>query len=106
MLRWAGGVTLLDRIRNTYIRGSFKVRPLPEKITKGRLRWFGHVMRREPEHMTRKVLDMFPTQSRRGRPRLTWLAKVKRDMEEAQIPPEMTQDREAWRNITRRADPK
>ncbi|XP_063362869.1 uncharacterized protein LOC134651698 [Cydia amplana] len=63
MLRWAGGVSLLDHIRNTYVRGSFKVRPLPEKLTEGRLRWFGHVMRREPEHMTRKVLDMFPTQS-------------------------------------------
>jgi hypothetical protein len=88
MLRRAGGVTLLDRVRHTYIRGSFKVRSIPEKLTEGRLRWYGHIMRREPEHMSRKVLDIFPPPKRRGRPRLTWMATVRKDMQAAQIPSE------------------
>jgi uncharacterized protein (UPF0261 family) len=34
MLRWAGGVTRLDRVvRNVYVRGCFKVVPITEKIT-------------------------------------------------------------------------
>ncbi|XP_045451669.1 uncharacterized protein LOC123660658 [Melitaea cinxia] len=45
MLRWAGGVTRLDHVRNTYIRGTFKVRPIPEKLQESRLRWYGHIMR-------------------------------------------------------------
>ncbi|XP_063545740.1 uncharacterized protein LOC134753731 [Cydia strobilella] len=56
MLRWAGGVTLADRVRNEHIRGSFKIRPIEEKLSETRLRWYGHVMRRPEEHVTRQVL--------------------------------------------------
>lgn len=44
MLRWAGGVTRLDKVRNEYIRGSFKVAPIHEKLKKTRLRWYGHIL--------------------------------------------------------------
>ncbi|XP_039276063.1 uncharacterized protein LOC120349649 [Nilaparvata lugens] len=81
MLRWAGGVTRLDHIRNTHVRGSFRVAPVYEKIMEGRLRWYGHVNRRSPNHMTRKVLDMETQPRGRGRPRLTWLGLVHRKYE-------------------------
>lgn len=38
MLRWSAGTTLLDKIRNEYIRGSFKVAPIMDKIKERRLR--------------------------------------------------------------------
>ncbi|XP_063540231.1 uncharacterized protein LOC134749265 [Cydia strobilella] len=37
MLRWAGGVTCLDRVRNEHVRGSFKVAPITDKVKEGRL---------------------------------------------------------------------
>lgn len=106
MLRWAGGVTRLDHVRNNHIRGSFKVKPIQDKLAESRLRWYGHVMRRPPEHMTRKVLDVAVAPQGRGRPRLTWMAVVRKDMEAGNLRPETTQDRPAWRRMIRRADPK
>ncbi|KAK3526945.1 hypothetical protein QTP86_005766 [Hemibagrus guttatus] len=47
MLRFSLGVTRLDRIRNEYIRGTAHVGHLGDKVKKARLRWFGHVQRRE-----------------------------------------------------------
>ena len=50
MLRFAMGVTKKDKIRNEYIRGTVKVEWLGIKMRKGRLRWYGHVMRRDQEY--------------------------------------------------------
>ncbi|KAK3570545.1 hypothetical protein QTP86_022081 [Hemibagrus guttatus] len=47
MLRFSLGVTRLDRIRNEYIRGTAHVGHLGDKVREARLRWFGHVQRRE-----------------------------------------------------------
>ena len=47
MLRFAMGVTRKDKIRNEYIRGTVKVELLRMKMREGRLRWYGHVMRRD-----------------------------------------------------------
>ncbi|KAK3537404.1 hypothetical protein QTP70_008859 [Hemibagrus guttatus] len=61
MLRFSLGVTRLDRIRNEYIRGTAHVGRLWDKVRKTRLRWFGHVQRREtfntiiPQHLTEKL---------------------------------------------------
>ncbi|KAK3528688.1 hypothetical protein QTP70_009065 [Hemibagrus guttatus] len=49
MLRFSLGVTRLDRIRNEYIRGTAHVGRLGDKVREARLRWFGHVQRRESE---------------------------------------------------------
>ena len=49
MLRFAMGGTGKDKIRNEYIRGTVKVKRLGMKIREGRLRWYGHVMRRDQE---------------------------------------------------------
>ncbi|KAK3558106.1 hypothetical protein QTP86_009887 [Hemibagrus guttatus] len=49
MLRFSLGVTRLDRIRNEYIRGTAHVGRLGDKVREARLRWFGHVQRRERE---------------------------------------------------------
>ncbi|KAK3566831.1 hypothetical protein QTP86_004565 [Hemibagrus guttatus] len=51
MLRFSLGVTRLDRIRNEYIRGTAHVGRLGDKVREARLRWFGHVQRRESEYV-------------------------------------------------------
>ncbi|KAK3539985.1 hypothetical protein QTP70_019631 [Hemibagrus guttatus] len=49
MLRFSLGVTRLDRIRNEYIRETAHVGRLGDKVREARLRWFGHVQRRESD---------------------------------------------------------
>ncbi|KAK3528530.1 hypothetical protein QTP70_001732 [Hemibagrus guttatus] len=58
MLRFSLGVTRLDRIRNEYIRGTAHVGRLGDKVREARLRWFGHVQRRESEYIGRRMSDM------------------------------------------------
>ncbi|KAK3561751.1 hypothetical protein QTP86_013318 [Hemibagrus guttatus] len=50
MLRFSLGVTRLDRIRNEYIRGTAHVGRLGDKVREARLRWFGHVQRRDMDN--------------------------------------------------------
>ena len=47
MLRWMCGVTKLDKIRNERIRGTTKMGEITKKVQERRLKWYGHVMRRE-----------------------------------------------------------
>ena len=47
MVRWAMGVTRKDKIRNEYVRGTAKIEKLEDKLRNARLRWYGHVKRRE-----------------------------------------------------------
>ncbi|KAK3516238.1 hypothetical protein QTP70_006387 [Hemibagrus guttatus] len=68
MLRFSLGVTRLDRIRNEYIRGTAHVGRLGDKVREARLRWFGHVQRRdigETENKTGDVKKAIAVQKRR-----------------------------------------
>ena len=81
MLKFAKGVTRKDKIRNEYIRGTVKVERLGMKMREGRLRWYGHVMRRDQEYVARKMMEMeLPGKRRRGRLKRRFLDVVKKDM--------------------------
>lgn len=54
MLFWADGHTLMDHAENTEIRKRMKVTELHQN--EKRLRWYGHVMRRDQDQVTRRVL--------------------------------------------------
>ena len=82
MLRFAMGVTRKDKISNEYIRGTVKVEWLGMKMREGRLRWYGHVMRRDQEYVGRRMMEMELPGRRRGRPRRRFLDVVKDDMGE------------------------
>ena len=58
MLRFAMGVTTKDKIRNEYIRHAVKVELLRMQTREGRLRWYGHVTRRDQEYIGRMVMEM------------------------------------------------
>ena len=56
MLRWISGVTKLDRIRNEIIRGTPNVGVIYKKVQEIRLKWYGHVLRREEEYVGKRVM--------------------------------------------------
>jgi hypothetical protein len=43
------GVTRCDKIKNEHIRGTVKLNEIVSKIQESRLRWFGHLKRRNGE---------------------------------------------------------
>nr|XP_027218107.1 uncharacterized protein LOC113810667 [Penaeus vannamei] len=50
MCRWACGHTLKDHVRNEVIREKLGITHIMEQFRKARLRWFGHVKRRDEEY--------------------------------------------------------
>ena len=83
MLRFAMGVTRKDKIRNEYIRGTVKVEQLGMKMREGRLRCYGHVMRRHQKYFGRKMMEMeLPGKRKRGKPNRRFLDVVREDMGE------------------------
>ena len=83
MLRFVMGVTRKDKIRNEYIRSTVKVERLEMKMREGRLRWYGHVVRRDQEYVRRKMMEIeLPGKRKRGRPKRRFLDVVKEDMGE------------------------
>ena len=100
MLRMMCGVTRRDRVRNEYVRGSVGVDSIVDKIAQSRLRWFGHVSRKEEDDVVKKVwlLDREVKLSR-GRPEQTWDGVVKKDMKKRGLIAEQAQDRGEWRQV-------
>ena len=67
MLRWMCRLTE-DKTRNERMRGSVKELTLIKKIAEKRLKWYGHVKRREEGHMLIIMVDApVPGKRRRGR---------------------------------------
>ena len=58
MLQWMCGVTKLDKIRNERIRGTTKVGGITKKVQERRLKWYGHVMRREEPYVGGRAMEM------------------------------------------------
>ena len=70
MLKFTMGLMRKDKIRNVYIRGTVKVERLGMKMREGRLRWYGHVMRRDQEYVRRKMMKMeLPERGKEGNQR-------------------------------------
>ena len=96
MLRFSMGVTRKDKIRNEYIRSTVKVKQLGMKMREGRLRWYGHVMRKDQEYV-RKMMEMqLSGKRRRDRPKRRFLDVVKEDMKEVGAKEVDVEDRKVW----------
>ena len=100
MLRFAMGVTRKDKIRNEHIRSTVKVEQLGMKMKEGRLRWYGHVMRRDQEYVGRKMMEVeLPGKRRR------FVDVVKEDMGEIGAKETDAEDRKMWRMMIRCGHP-
>ena len=102
MLRFAMGVTRKHKIRNEYIRSTVKVEWLGMKMREGRLRWYGHVMRRDKEYVGRKMMEMeLSGKRKKGRPKRKFLDVVKKDMGEVGAKETNVEHRKVWRMMIR-----
>ena len=71
---------------------------ISDKIREGRLRWFGHVRRRQNTAAVRAVETLVVEGKRsRGRPRLTWDERIRQDFVDLHLSEDMVEDRSSWR---------
>ena len=63
-------------------------------MRRGRLRWFGHVERKEVDDLVSACRNLKVAGSRgRGRPWMTWRARLDGDMKDMGLRPGMAMDR-------------
>lgn len=102
MLRLMCGVTRKDRISNEYVRGSLGVMGVCDAMAQNRLRWYGHVARKQEDDIVSRVWRSGRGgKLGRGRPEQTWDQVVKGDMKARGLCEEMVKDRNEWRSAIR-----
>ena len=91
----------MDRIKNEYIRGTAHVGDFGyfgEKVRETRLRWFGHVQRRDGEYISRRMMRLeLPGRRSGGRPKRRFMGVVTEDMTLVGVREEDVEDRDRWR---------
>ena len=84
------------------IRRILHITSIDEVMRCGRLRWFGHVQRRDADNVTRRVMNLaIPGTRRRGRPKKTWNQQLKDDMTAVGVTQDVALERNEWRQRTR-----
>ena len=100
------GVRLSDRTPSEEIGRWCGLEQLDIEIRRRRLRWFGHVKRREVGDCLGDVLRMEVSGSRpRGRPKKSWMDNVKEDLRKLNLREDDAYDRDYWRAVIKRQTP-
>ena len=81
------------------LEGRQKWEKITKKVQEIRLKWYGHVSRREDEYVGKRVMGMeVPGKRMRGRPKRRWLDSIRNDLSERGLSGEDAQDRPRWRS--------
>ena len=103
MLRYMAGVSLQDRVASEEILRRCGLGDILKVLKKGRMRWFGHVVRRgEDEPLAKVGMVQAPGRAPRGRPKKTWRKCVEDVMRENEITEADARDRDMWRGVINR----
>ena len=75
-------MTRKDKIRNEYVRGTAKIAKLGDKLRNARLRWYGHVKRREEGDVGKTMMEKaVPGRRKRGGLKRRRMDLAREDME-------------------------
>ena len=59
------------------LKGQRRWEKYPKKVQESRLKWYGHVLRREQEYVAKRVMVMaVPVKRMRGRQKRRWLDNI------------------------------
>jgi len=80
MVRWMCGVKLQYRIRSKGLRERLGLEDMISVVQQNRLRWYGHVLRKEDNDWMKKCMEYEVEGARpRSRPRKSWREIVEKD---------------------------
>jgi len=98
MIRWMCGVKLNEMKKSEELRELLGLEPVSLMIKKSRLRWSGHVERKDDNDRVKRCI-MWEVEGIRHsrRPKKTWWDCVKNDMESLDLSQKDAQFKNKWR---------
>ena len=103
MVRLTCGVKLVDRKKMEDLMEMLGLKETLDRMAKAnRVRWYGHVIRRDDNNILKKAMMMEVNGKRkRGRPKLTWRRQVEESVKKVGLKIEEAGDRTRWREGVR-----
>ena len=102
MVRWMCNVKVKDRVpsRPNELRERRGIDDIILILQQNRLRWYGHVLRKEDTDWVKKCMEYEEEGSRpRGRPKRTWKEVVQKDCQTRNLNREDVMDRGRWKKL-------
>ena len=97
MVRWMCGVKLKDRLPSKELRERVRIDDIALVLQQNRLRWYGHVLRKDDDDWVKKCMQYEVDGPRpRGRPKRTWRDVVREDCQARKLKKEDAMDRCKW----------
>jgi len=98
MLRWMCGVKLQDRVPSKKLRGRLELGDIISVLQLNRLRWYGHLLRKEDNDWVKKCMEYKVEGTRpRDRPKKTCREILKKDCRARGLNMEDAMCRSRWR---------
>jgi len=93
MVRWICGVKLQDKVPSKELRGRMELEDIISVVQRNRLRWYGHVLRKEDNDWVKKCMEHEVEVSRpRGGPKGIWREVVQKDCQARKLNKEDAMD--------------
>ena len=100
MVRWMCNVMVKDTFPSKELRGRLGIDDIILMLQQNRLRWYGHVLRKENTDWVKKCMEYEVEGSRpRGRPKRTWREVVQKDFQARNLKKEDAMDRGRWKKL-------
>jgi len=99
MVRWMCNVKVKDRVPSKELTERLGIDDiiLIQVLQQKRLRWYGHVLRKEDTDWVKKCMEYEVEGSRpRGRPKMIWREVVQKDCQARNLNREDAMDRRRW----------
>jgi len=99
MVRWMCGIKLKDRLPSKELKERLGVDDIALVLQQNRLRWYGHVLRKDDDWL-KKCMEYEVERPRPwGRPKRTWRVVVREDCKTRKLNKEDAMDRCKWRKV-------
>ena len=103
VVRWMCGVKLKDRLPSKELRERLGVDDIALVLHQNRLRWYGHVLRKDDDWVKKCMEHEVEGSRPRGRPKKTWKEVVREDCQACKLKKEDAMDRCKWRKMIKEA---
>ena len=106
MVRWMCRVSLKDRVSSVDLYSRLGIDGVEEVVRGGRLRWFGHLERKDSDDWVSTCRDFEVMGAKsRGRGRKTWGECLRQDLKDYGLKKEWAHDRAEWKRLIGRNRP-
>ena len=102
MIRWMCGSKLKEKKSNDQLLSVLGLHSIIDELRKRRLRWFGHITRREENNWVRLIQEFQVDGARaKGRPQKRWAEVIEADLKRYSINRNIAIKRNEWKKIVK-----